>query len=305
MSTRKPRRDPAEVANQQILDDIKRREDQKEAERTLAHDIGLDIKPEKPKAENAFEFLSDEWDRKSFGDPPATYTRIVYGPDPLLHSCPHMKSQIETVGLERYAQATAEAIVLKEERAVSDPVMQRGLRSAIAAFGVQSVAEAFKQRIMKIPQRTVEVEAGSEDPMLLARPLEEAVERYGTAGMAPKFLSERCIQRFGLRGYVIVKDEKGDPVKVGTLVMGEIPKALAERRQRFYVEKSNEALATIEEGFHDSVEREIHGRGGFSVLNSGETIRSSAAGDFEGDPELTASYLGRSRETGFRLERQV
>ncbi len=44
------------------------------------------------------------------------------------------------------------------------------------------------------------------------------------------------------------------------------------------------------------------GRAGISVLGEGERVSSNAAGDFD-DPELTASYLGRSRETGFRVER--
>src|SRR5215472_10521567 len=114
MSTPKKKRlDPVDAANQRVLEDIARRNEQKEAEKALAADIGLDLKPERPEAKNAFEFLAEEWDRKSFGDPPATYTRIVYGPDPLLNSCPDMKSQIESLGLERYAEATADAIKVK------------------------------------------------------------------------------------------------------------------------------------------------------------------------------------------------
>lgn len=307
MSTRRkaPIADPAEAANKRIIADIEAREHQKESEKALANDLGLDLKPPVPEAGTAAEFLSNEWDRKNFGEQPTTYTRVIYGPDPLLHSCPQMKHLIEKLGLEEYANVTAEAIRLKQEKAVADPVMQRGLRAAIAAFGVDSVANAFVERIMKIPTRTVEVEADSEDPLLLGRPLEEAVERYGSPGMAPKFLSERCIKQFGMRGYVVVKKENGDPVTVGTLIMGEIPIAMAERRRRFYAEQSNKQLRDIEGAFEDVANREIDKRSGFSVLRKDENVHADAAGDFPDDPMLAGSYLGRTRGTGFRLDREV
>jgi hypothetical protein len=306
MPAKKPKRvDPAQAANAAILADIKAREEAKRHEATLAQDLGLDLKTPEPKAATAAEFLNDEFDRKNFGDPVPTFTRILYGPDPLLVSCPHMKVEIEKIGLEAYARATAEAIRLKEHHAVKDPVMQRGLQTAIRKFGVDEVARAFADRIMRIPSRTVEVEADREDPLIFSRPLEEAVERYGSPGMAPKFLSERCIAVLGLRGYKIVMDERGDPVKVGTLIMGEIPAAMAERRRRHWAEQSNQLLESMEDDYTTSVERDVRNAGaGFaSVLRPGENVTSSAAGDFPDDPVLTESYLGRSRETGFRVER--
>jgi hypothetical protein len=306
MSTKKRTpSDPAAAANERVLENIRQREEQRRAEEALAADIGLDLKQPESKADTAAEFLADEWDRKAFGDPVKTFSRVVYGPDDLLKQFPRMKETINAIGLERYADATAEALRTKGANAVPDPLMRRTLAASIAKFGIDAVAKAFHERIMRIPQRTVEVESDREDPMLLSRPLEEAVERYGTPGMAPKFLSERCIQRFGMRGYQVVKDEKGDPVKVGTLIMGEIPEKMAERRRRFYAEQSNEALNQIEDGYRASVERDIGAKSGFSVLNTGENVNASAAGDFDDDPSLSRSYLGRSRATGFRLDREA
>jgi len=297
--------DPAELANKRILADRQARLDQKQAEQTLSNDLGLDMKDPEPTADNAADFLSDEWDRKTFGDAIPTYSRIVYGPDPLLVTCPAMKAAIELIGLEEYANATAETILLKEDKAVPDPIMQKGLRAAISRFGVESVASAFRERMLKIPQRTVEVEADRSDAMIFAKPMEEAVERYGTPGMAAKFLSERCLGVLGMRGYVIVKDEKGDPVKVGTLIMGEIPQRMADARRRFYADKSDQEVRESGEQFEDSAARAIHdgGKSGISVLRQGETLSSNAAGDLD-NPADTASYLGRSRETGFSVERQ-
>ena len=107
-----PPADPAELANKRILADRQARLDQKQAEQTLSNDLGLDMKDPEPTADNAADFLSDEWDRKTFGDAIPTYSRVVYGPDPLLVTCPAMKAAIELIGLEEYANATAETILL-------------------------------------------------------------------------------------------------------------------------------------------------------------------------------------------------
>ena len=301
---RKPATDPAELANQRILADRQARIDAVKSEETLATDLGLDIKEPPNTKDNVVDFLSEEWDRKTFGDAIPTYTRTVYGPDPLLISCPAMKAAIESVGLENYAEATFEAILLKEENAVPDPVMKKGLRAAIARFGKTSVADAFRKRILAIPQRQVEVEADRTDAMIYAKPMEDAVLRYGTPGMAPKFLSERCIGVLGMRGYVVVKDERGDPVKVGTLIMGEIPLRMADARQRHYAQESETQVREAAEQYEDTAARAVRegGHSGISVLRPGERVTSNAAGDLA-DPDETASYLGRDRSTGFTVER--
>lgn len=295
---RPPAADPAELANKRILADRQDRIDSAKAVETLATDLGLDLKDPEPVADNPADFLREEWDKKTFGDAIPTYTRVVYGPDALLISCPGMKQSIENIGLENYAMATAEAILLKEEKAVPDPIMQKGLRAAIARFGKIAVADAFRKRIMEIPQRTVEVEADRTDAMIFAKPMEEAVVRYGTPGMAPKFLSERCIGVLGLRGYVVVKDEKGDPVKVGTLIMGEIPIRMAEARRRHYADESSQAVREAADQFEDTAARAIRegGKGGISVLREGERVTANAADN--------SDDLGRSRDSGFRVERQ-
>jgi hypothetical protein len=299
---RKPS-DPAALANARVLADRQARIEVQENEKTFATDLGLDLKDPVSTADNATDFLADEWDRRTFGDAIPTITRVLYGPDPLLISCPEMKAAIEAVGLEQYANATAEAILLHEEKAVRDSILQKGLRAAIARFGKQNVANSFRERIMKIPTRTVEIEADRTDAMIFARPMEEAVARYGTPGMAPKFLSERCISVLGLRGYKVVMDERGDPVKVGTLIMGEIPVRMAEARRRHYAKESEDDVRGMGEAYEDVADRAIGGRNGLSVLGQGERIRSNAAGDLE-DERMTASYLGRERATGFTAERE-
>lgn len=295
-----PAADPADAANKRILGDIKARSDAKADEATLAMDLGLEPKESDStsNADNPADFLADEWDRKAFGDPVPTYTRIVYGPDPLLLSCPAMKASIELVGLENYANATAEAILLREDKAVADPVMQKVLRAAIARFGKASIVDAFRERILKIPSRAVEIEADRTDAMIFSKPMEEAVMRYGTPGMAPKFLSERCLGVLGMRGYEIVKNEHGEPVRVGTLIMGEIPLKMAERRQRHFAELSEKTVAESAEAFEDKANRAIHDERttGVSVLRHGESVYAGATEAEE--------FSGTSRQSGFTVERQ-
>lgn len=307
--------DPARDANKRILADRAERLKEQETQKAQTFDIGLDIREPESNADNAAEFLRDEFDKKTFGDLPPTYTRTIYGPDPLLDGCPTLKANIERMGLADYAETAVETLMLKEEMAFADPMMRKGVRSAIARFGKESVANALRQRILKIPSREVEVEAERNDAMIYAQPMEEAVQRYGTPGMAPKFLSERCIGVLGLRGYVIVKDEKGDPVKVGTLIMGEIPIRMAEARRRHYAQESEDNVRSMEESFADTAARAIRDAGSrgdhASVLGRGDRINAKAAGDFfDGDgnqihSDLTESYLGRDRETGFHTTRQV
>lgn len=286
--------DPTEAANSHILEQRHQRIlESAPAPRELP-DLGLDI-PEKQFG-SAAELLADEFDRKTFGDPIPTYTRVIYGPDPLLTASPELKERLEKMGLEDFAEATANAIHKVREKAVPPGMMRVSLAKAIGHFGVESVAEAFKQRILKIPVRTVEIEAEREDPMF-GKPLEEAVARYGTPGMAPKFLSELVIKVNGMRGYRIVKDENGDPVRVGTLIMGEIPERMAERRRQRAADESREKIQEAEESFRDEIERVASvGRAGsgFRALSRDEVVSANAT--------ETEDYSGQQRVAGFTVE---
>jgi len=277
----KPRpSDPARDHNEKILADRKLREEREALSKHAPVDLGLKIEHKEP--ESAFEMLGDEFDRRNFGDVVPTYSRTVYGPHPLLEQCPGLLEQIERVGLEEYAAMTAEAIKLKGPNAVPDPMMRRGLQQAIKKFGVAKVAQAFSDRIMEIPSRIVEIEADrDEDDEIFGRPLEDAVRRWGHPGMAPKFLSERCIGALGMRGYVIVKDDHGDPVKVGTLLMGEIPIATAERRRYLAAKASDDAVRDQEDAYLSSQQRMLRDAGAVGVgsgpLSSGDRMQGNAS----------------------------
>ena len=93
------------------------------------------------------------------------------------------------------------------------------------------------------------------EPWEARDPLGEVADAHVGPGMRAKFLSERRNQEAGTRGFEIVKDEHGDPVKVGTLVLGQMPEERAEARNRFFREKSRTAVAQVEQQFHETQEQ--------------------------------------------------
>jgi hypothetical protein len=283
--------DPAIAHNERILAARQERIIQKEVAETM--DLGLGLKAKPP--ESAAELLEDEFDKKAFGARVKTTTRIVYGPDPIVQNCPEFHERLERYGQENVADAFRELIMTKGEMACPDSIMRKAVRNSIAQFGKEATATAFRDRIMRIPSRTVEIELDDALDPLLVNPMRAAVERYITdPGMAPKFLSAACIDVLGLRGYTIVKDERGDAVKVGTLILAQIPKEWAERRRLHFAKESMDAVAEQEEAFMESAEREIRSEGGRGIgaspLRPGESVTA--------DPALNDLYTGGSRSTG-------
>jgi len=249
-----PAADPAAAMNAQILRDRQVREDarvRRQEARNTVPDLGLNIQPQESEADNATEFLRDEFDKRNFGEVLPTTRRVVYGPDPLITNCPELNQRLQKMGREDYAAATAEAIRTKGEMALADPILRRGLKAAIARFGKEAVAQAFSDRILKIPVREYEVEVDRDIDEMLGKPLDEAVQRYCPPGMSPKFLSARCIEVLGHRGYKLVMDDRGDPVKVGTLFMGIIPTETAERRRLHWAEESERAVQEQEDEYRE------------------------------------------------------
>jgi hypothetical protein len=291
-----PVTDPAEALNQRVLKQRQQRIIAKEVEESI--DLGLKI-PEK-KFDSAAELLRDQFDKQSFGDAPKTTTRVVYGPDPIVTNCPEFHERLERYGLEAVADAFMELILKKKELAAPDPIMRKGLRASIAKFGVDATAKAFRDRILRIPQRTVEIELDDVIDPLIINPMRNVVAKYGPLhpGMSFKFLSDRCNDVLGLRGYEVVKDERGDPVKIGTLIMGMIPEYIAQRRMEHFAEEGRAQVRDMEEAYYDKAQREIAGEGGAmrsgaSLLRPGERVTASMA--------VNDEYDGASRETGLRF----
>jgi hypothetical protein len=68
-------------------------------------------------------------------------------------------------------------------------------------------------------------------------PMKELVEAHIAKGMRAKFLSPRRMAKDGTRGFDIVKTGNGDPVKLGEMILGQMPEDRAEARNAHYRDK--------------------------------------------------------------------
>ena len=287
----RPRRvDPVDVANAQVLAD---RAARTEAARPVLPDLGLGLKQKEPATAGKF---MDTFDKKAFGYEAATITKIIYGPDPLVDGSPAFRQALEEHGREDLAHYYREAILTKGAAAMPDPLMQRSLALGITQFGAEAVAEAFYGRVLKIPFRTVEIDASDElDPEILGSSvLAETVKRYERPGMAYRFFTELCVARLGWRGYTPVK-EAGDIVKAGTLMLGEIRREIVEQRRMRQAQIARDKLSAIQDDFGAAADEAR----GVAALRPGESVTANRAGG--DDPE---GYLGSTRTAGVDIGRE-
>jgi len=282
--------DPVDVSNAQVLAD---RAARLEAARPTLPDLGLGLTQKK--AATASEFM-DTFDKRAFGYEAATITKIIYGPDPLVDGSPAFREALEEHGREDLAHMYAEAILTKGALAMPDPLLQRSMANGIAQFGREAVADAFCKRVLKIPFRTVEIDASDElDPEILGSAvLAETVKRHERPGMAYRFFTELCLARLGWRGYTPVM-EAGDIVKAGTLMLGEIRREKVEQRRMRQTQVARDKLSAIQDDFGAAADEAR----GVAALRHGESVTANRAGG--DDPE---GYLGSTRTAGVDIGRE-
>ena len=98
------------------------------------------------------------------------------------------------------------------------------------------------------------------EPWEAPNPLKEVADKYAEPGMSPKFMSPKRLDKEGTRGFEVVRNERGDPVKVRDMVLGHMPISKVEARNKFYRDKANAAVAEITRQY-----REEGRESGFSV----------------------------------------
>jgi hypothetical protein len=95
-------------------------------------------------------------------------------------------------------------------------------------------------------------------------------------GKAFRYLSDKVIDRRGMRGWEFEEDSKGRRITVGGMALASMPKAKAQQRNAYYRGLSNEALQHAEENMQERMERTIRDAGvhgqGFAPLRSGELV---------------------------------
>lgn len=76
-------------------------------------------------------------------------------------------------------------------------------------------------------------------------PMKELADAHIGPGMSPRFLSPSKCDREGTRGFQVVRNEKGDPVKLGNMVLAQIPEELAQKRRQHYQDQGRQAQAKV------------------------------------------------------------
>jgi len=107
-------------------------------------------------------------------------------------------------------------------------------------------------------------------------PMQELVKKHIQSGMRPRFLSTRKTDKDGKRGWEVVVDPKtGEPVKLGTLILAQMPEQKASSRNAFYQAKSEEDLREIFDEYAEKQERMIRDAGarGVGVLRPGDLLK--------------------------------
>lgn len=87
------------------------------------------------------------------------------------------------------------------------------------------------------------------EPWEAPNPMAELAAAHVRPGFKGKFLSPQKIQKEGTRGYQVVKDERGDPVKLRDMPLGEMPAERVQKRNEFYAKKSAEAAGAVKDAY--------------------------------------------------------
>jgi hypothetical protein len=117
-------------------------------------------------------------------------------------------------------------------------------------------------------------------------PLKEAIDKVREPGFKYKALSPKVIERRGLRGFEVCRDPKtGQAVTMANMVVGRMPNAVADQRNKHYRDIGNSALAESERHFKAQQEQLIQARGGvgLSVLSPGESLHGADLGGQDRD----------------------
>jgi len=129
-------------------------------------------------------------------------------------------------------------------------------------------------------RRRAEFRATELEPWEAPDPMKELAEAYVRPGFKAKFLSPSVCDVAGTRGYEIVRNEKGDPVRLGRLMLAEMPEEKAERRNRHYQEMANSRLQEV----YNPQRSEGNLKGEALLVNHGRAVIESRDMELREDP---------------------
>lgn len=130
---------------------------------------------------------------------------------------------------------------------------------------VKIIADEFDQ--------TIRARTDAVEPYEMPDPMKEIVEAHVKPGFRGRFLAPRVIEKRGLRGYEIVKNDKGDPIRLANMVLGVMPEEKARRRNKYYQQQGEDRLRKATEQFQEGQERLSSATEGVRPLVAGETVQ--------------------------------
>lgn len=125
----------------------------------------------------------------------------------------------------------------------------------------------------------------NDEPWMAPDPLKEVADAHVQRGMRPKFLSPSKVDREGTRGWKPVAGKNGDPIRLGNLILAEMPEEKARARNRHYEGLGQTKLAEIQ-AEHEQEQARLVSDGG---------IRRSSAAKRLSDPDNLDSGLHQQR----------
>lgn len=140
----------------------------------------------------------------------------------------------------------------------------------------ESAARVTRSELDGAIQERRDFRESENEPWMAPDPMRALADAHVKPGFRAKFLSEQKLNKEGNygRGFEVVLDPHGKPVKLGTLVLGQIPEAKARQRNEHYRQKSAGAL--------EEVYRDAKGKG----LRDADETKHGSAGVVHGGPEV-------------------
>jgi hypothetical protein len=106
------------------------------------------------------------------------------------------------------------------------------------------LAKALEQRRDDVKERGMETWQAT-------NPMQEVLDANQRPGFRRRFLSDQTVKNRGMRGWKPVI-ENGDPVKLGTMTLAEMPESHAAQRNKHYQGMGNDRLKAVTESYVQS-----------------------------------------------------
>jgi len=103
---------------------------------------------------------------------------------------------------------------------------------------------------------------------------EHLTRKHIKPGFRGRFLSPSTINMRGMRGFAPVKDADGNTVRMGNMILAQMPEERARKRERYYKDKADSELRGVNENFQTAVERaSADTDGAIAPISAAETIQ--------------------------------